>query len=234
MPKCPQCFHVHYRRTDMDNTLYSVNVSVFGDEKLFCEIYSQMPQERKDKIDRLKFGKDKYLSLGAGFLLEYVKRQYGITSPVKTTKYGKPYFENCNLHFNLSHSGSRALCAVSEHNIGCDIELVTKYNKRLAKRFFTENEFEYLQSLSPQDQDRLFFTIWCRKESYMKAVGLGLALSPERIETVDDNGSLKNSIFSEKNYFFFGPASPDYGLACCIEENNDAPCFIPLNPKIRK
>ena len=44
----------------------------------------------------------------------------------------------------------------------------------LAKRFFTEKEASYLESLSPQEKIETFFRFWTAKEAYLKATGEGL------------------------------------------------------------
>ena len=38
---------------------------------------------------------------------------------------GKPYFENANIHFSISHCNGYAACAISEEGpVGIDIELI--------------------------------------------------------------------------------------------------------------
>lgn len=83
---------------------------------------------------------------------------------------GKPYLkENKNFCFNISHSGNAVAVAVSNTEIGVDIEKIRKADFRVCNRFFTENEKEYVGN-----SDRRFFEIWTKKEAYIKLNGLAL------------------------------------------------------------
>lgn len=84
---------------------------------------------------------------------------------------GKPYFANFPLFFSLSHSGDFVFCAVSEREIGADLQEETDADwETLSRRFFSVRERERLSK-------ELFFRIWCRKEAYAKLTGEGLAAS---------------------------------------------------------
>lgn len=86
------------------------------------------------------------------------------------TDLGKPYFESLPIRFSLSHSGCRAILAVSDREIGADIQQMRDVNLRLAERFFTEREQEYVAG------DKLrFFEVWTKKEAYGKWRGDGFA-----------------------------------------------------------
>lgn len=61
--------------------------------------------------------------------------------------------------------------------IGCDIEQMKKYNPKVARRFFTNAEYQNLEHAADQNaQAKLFFQYWTRKESVLKLTGLGMAL----------------------------------------------------------
>lgn len=84
---------------------------------------------------------------------------------------GKPYFSNYpQFHFSISHSGDYAVCAVSEKEVGVDIQEIRPVKTDIAKRFFTEDEKAWIA----QDA-RHFFRIWSAKESYVKLTGRGMA-----------------------------------------------------------
>ena len=96
---------------------------------------------------------------------------------------GKPIIEQPRdarrWHFNLSHSGRFALLAISDTTpVGVDIERkrVLGDEAAVAKRFFSAAEQQtYFQVSTPLKKDT-FFAIWTRKEAYIKAIGLGLAM----------------------------------------------------------
>ena len=94
---------------------------------------------------------------------------------------GKPFLdESCNqinLKFNLSHSQNCALYVMSLNNsIGVDLECINSKTDvvSLAQRFFSPSEFAVIESVSPEQQQQLFFRYWTCKEAYLKATGTGL------------------------------------------------------------
>lgn len=82
-----------------------------------------------------------------------------------------------NLCFNLSHSHECALYAISQsREVGIDLE----YTRRtidgmgLARRFFSQQEYDALALLSGETQTRRFFECWTCREAFLKARGTGL------------------------------------------------------------
>ena len=98
-----------------------------------------------------------------------------------TNDYGKPYVQNegADARFNLSHSGSLALIAISQgREISVDVEIVRDDDSfdRIAARYFSLAETLALQA-TPETQRHASFTqIWTKKEAYIKARGLGMAI----------------------------------------------------------
>jgi 4'-phosphopantetheinyl transferase len=92
---------------------------------------------------------------------------------------GKPYLPGSDLQFNLSHSGEMALLAVTLHReVGVDIEWTARSVdfEGIAPRFFAAGEVQAFTALPDRERRRAFFTIWTRKEAYIKACGQGLYL----------------------------------------------------------
>lgn len=88
---------------------------------------------------------------------------------------GKPFIVGQeDVFFNLSHSGEYVVCAVSDREVGVDIEKRAKARMEVAGRFFHEQEVRMLKSLSGIEQDQLFFNYWSVKESFLKYIGTGL------------------------------------------------------------
>jgi 4'-phosphopantetheinyl transferase len=94
------------------------------------------------------------------------------------TEHGKPYIANHNgLTFNLSHSDHIAYVAIgSTGEIGIDVELHRHMDDvlRLAEAVFSPDEIQEIESVSADTQIARFLHCWTRKESYVKAVGVGL------------------------------------------------------------
>lgn len=98
-------------------------------------------------------------------------------------EHGKPMLpKESGFYFNLSHSGDYALCAVSDREIGADIQRHEKYADRLAERFFHPEELAYLKEA--KDSKRCFYDIWCLKESCIKCTGRGLSTGLEKFSVV--------------------------------------------------
>ena len=92
----------------------------------------------------------------------------------------KPFLNSTEwkgLAFNVSHSHGQALVALTRNRqLGIDIEYIRKdvdFNK-LAKRFFSENEYKALLDYEGETV-RAFFSTWTRKEAFVKAIGKGIA-----------------------------------------------------------
>ena len=150
-------------------------VSELEDEALFARGLSSLPwQERREKILRLRSPLGRRLALGAGLLLSHALREAGAEElRLDCGPQGKPFLTACpQLHFNLSHSGSLALCAVAEFPVGADVEKIGPCRPGVARRCFRPEELDWL-ARSP-DPDRDFVRLWTRKESYLKLLGIGL------------------------------------------------------------
>ena len=90
---------------------------------------------------------------------------------------GKPSLIDRNIKFNLSHSSDLAVYGFTNNrNIGVDLEYLKDMPdaENLAKRFFSNNEYQAISSLQPSYKQQAFFQIWTAKEAYLKATGVGL------------------------------------------------------------
>lgn len=97
-----------------------------------------------------------------------------ITTPyeIKNTKHGKPYIENTNIEFNISHTNTHLLIALSRHTpIGCDIEThnPTTDTMHLAQRFYPHADHLALtQITNPTQQAAQFYQQWTLREAITK------------------------------------------------------------------
>ena len=104
---------------------------------------------------------------------------------------GKPALTPCAaatpIAFNLSHSASRALCAIAGFDtVGVDIEAVKESRDLLpiARRFFSEAERAQLMALPEAQQCPAFYQCWSSKEALLKAWGTGLATPLDKFSVV--------------------------------------------------
>lgn len=87
------------------------------------------------------------------------------------------------MSFNLSHSGGTALIALAPAGrVGVDVEAVRPVPDwpRIVRSHFSAAETSALARLSGEEGRRAFFACWTRKEAFVKAVGLGLAMPLDR------------------------------------------------------
>lgn len=162
--------------------IYIASTNELEDEHLFAHLYQTVSKERREKIDRLRFSKDKRLSLAAEVLLRKALERNGISEfETAVSEHGKPFLRgNSFIKFNLSHSEERVMCVISGQETGCDVEKIRDTDYKIAKHFFAPEEWDMLERSAAQGQDKkqeMFFRLWTLKESFMKAVGLGMGLS---------------------------------------------------------
>lgn len=171
--------------------------------------YPLVSRKRQEKIDFYIFEKDKKLSCGAYLLLKKMLAEANITDPVfKTEKYGKAYISNHeNIHFNLSHSGKIVLCAISDREVGADVEYIDpEIDLNIARHYFYNSEYENIMNAKSRQEE--FFKYWVLKESYMKYTGLGMNLKLDSFEIIikdkirlkNDKEKLKFNLFDIGDY----------------------------------
>ncbi len=89
-------------------------------------------------------------------------------------KNGKPSLaEHPEIRFNLSHCDGLAVCLFSPHECGADCESIRTYKPRTAQRVCSDSELAALEQA--EDRDFLFTRLWTLKESYVKAIGIGIS-----------------------------------------------------------
>ena len=111
---------------------------------------------------------------------------------------GRPELRCGGLYFSISHSENIVACAVSEKNIGLDVQLERKYSPALVVRFFSKPEVDLYSSST--DKDDVFFRIWSMKESYVKATGKGISYGLNKFSVLQDGTGLFDgtSFWSER------------------------------------
>ena len=142
-------------------------------KKRVCVFYTYIDERSVADDPRVR---TKYISEMGGRLLEYaVSRLYRIGVPEllrSKGEHGKPYF--CvppEIRVNISHSGNLVMCAVSDFEIGIDVQKCMNTD-RIAKKIMSPDEYEkYLTSPGRED---FFFRVWVMKESYVKWTGDGI------------------------------------------------------------
>lgn len=158
--------------------VYLLNVTSL-EQEMFPKALASLPKIRQEKVLSYVFEKDQRLSLGAGLLLEFWRRQQQIPLDGFTeSDRGKPELSaQFPFFFNLSHAEEYVLFAASSHPIGVDIEKIASNFLEIAEAYFTKQEQRQIFSTENiAQQEQTFFRLWTLKESYMKATGQGFHL----------------------------------------------------------
>ncbi len=129
--------------------------------------------------------------------------------------------------FNVSHSAGLALLAVGcpRDLIGIDVEAIraSLEFESMARRFFAPGEVAALLALPSEQRTAAFFACWTRKEAYIKARGLGLAIPLDGFEVSLVPGDAPRLIRptaddphgAEWTMMKLDPG-PDYAAALCV------------------
>ncbi len=211
----------------MQTLVYIANTESLKETGLYNSAFDAVSPERREKVLRYRFLKDRVLSLGAEVLLRKALTDCGIEIPEIHYGFeinGKPFLKGVEgFNFNISHSEDLVMVAVSENETGCDIEKITETDLDIAKKFFFREEYENIAALpASEERNELFFRYWTLKESFMKATGLGMRLPLDSFQILignDGKTGVRQSV-DTKNYNFTEiDAFPGYKCAVCTAGN---------------
>lgn len=153
----------------MNQLLYIQSEAV---RHLMCRAEKLLSDERLERFNALKRENDKLDCLAVSVLLE--RALDGEMTLYYKDKNGCPKLHDGRF-ISISHSGGIACIALSDKEVGVDIQSPCARNYlSIARVAFHEKEIEKLKASEDIQAD--FFNLWCLKESYMKARGLGFAL----------------------------------------------------------
>lgn len=203
--------------------IYAAKVCEIPDE-LFACLCSLLDSDRLKKVRTLQNKKERLRSIYAGLLLRhtFLKEGYGeeLWQQIEISKgcYGKPYMSNCkNFFYSLSHSGEWVICAVDDREIGADIQEVGELKMAVAKRFYSDNEYDRLlkYETDKNKQTAEVYRMWAAKESCVKLTGRGIGAGISMYVTNSDYTHImdreKNSRFTIKLY----EEIPGYIICAC-------------------
>ncbi len=150
--------------------------------------YARLLSKREqDKVARFRNPLHRSRAMAVRVQLRLLLSNYLMLEPqqidFQTQQYGKPILSNTNLAFNLSHSGSDGLVAVSMNpQMGVDIEHWRTLDNidGMVERNFSITEKEIWQGIPEEHRIPAFFQHWTAKEAFIKATGRGLGLGLAR------------------------------------------------------
>lgn len=173
-----------------------VTVALLNCEGINEEVYNSarcfVTANRLKKTDNLVEYRDRVLSVMSEFiLLYYLRTHYGIrVSNFSENNRGKPYIAGKEfIKFNISHTRNIVSVAISEQNIGIDVEMspsaTDKQIIQLIDFCFSEKEKFYINFGEPGYAHR-FYEVWTRREAYFKCLGCGLSIKNNKKDISED------------------------------------------------
>lgn len=155
------------------------------DEAQAARLEARLSADERARAARFRMGRDRRRFIAARGTLRVLLGQTLDQEPSRLLftygAHGKPALllpESAPpLAFNMSHSGEIGLIALRRGGeIGIDVELVREDFawEGIAERFYCAAEIAWLRNLPPAAQYDGFFTLWTRKEAYLKALGEGV------------------------------------------------------------
>ncbi|MBA4537131.1 4'-phosphopantetheinyl transferase superfamily protein [Bacillus aquiflavi] len=145
----------------------------------YKKLVSFISSDKREKLSRFYYKRDTYRSLLGDILVRLFLWEHFLI-PNNQIKYsfnqfGKPQLKlPFPFSFNISHSEDWVICVFDHKNVGIDIEKINNVNLQIAKRYFSQIEYEDLISLNEPMRTKYFFDLWTLKESFLKCIGTGL------------------------------------------------------------
>jgi 4'-phosphopantetheinyl transferase len=164
--------------------IYSINIHSLEKDK--ARLTALLDDERREKLNAFRQGKDALRSLAGGLLM----RRAAGGKPIRYTEKGKPFVEG-GPFFSVSHSGDYAAAVVSQSAyVGIDIENTENMRggkfSALAQKAFHPEELAYFAEKPERER---FYEIWTQKEAFVKMKGEGLGLGLKTFTVLPLSGS---------------------------------------------
>ena len=162
--------------------IYRMRLEAHGER--LDSLYELLAPEERERAARFRFEQHRRQFVACRGTLREILAPYLGQHPARIAfiynRHGKPSVSNSDVRFNVSHSGGWGLQAVTRGGeVGIDLERIDPgfAQDQIPERYFSLREVAQLRALPADQQTAAFFRCWTRKEAYIKARGLGLALA---------------------------------------------------------
>jgi len=205
----------------MKTKIFATNIENFS--KHYQLGLNLVSEKKREEISKFWFKEDRWRKLISALLLRYVVIKYlGIKDCcILLNKYGKPSLKNYpDFHFNISHSGNWVVIAIGDSSIGIDIEVIKQFRDfmEIGKNYFSKMEYDVLINSHSSKKLDLFYEIWTKKESLIKAEGKGLSISLKSFSVPLDTVSTLS--YNDNIWNFYTPDFIDlnYKFSLCTTD----------------
>ncbi len=174
----------------MRNQLYIIKLDSCENFSVYKSYVRLLSPDKQSHINGLRNNTSKRLSLLADVLIRYIASKFLNRKNKELwfdkNAYGKPYLVGFpEFHYNISHTKYMIAVGISDYPIGVDVERIQLAKLKIARRFFHEQELDYIFS-HPRKIDKCFYEIWTKKEAYVKRDGRGMFLNFRAFNVMQD------------------------------------------------
>lgn len=161
----------------------------------YTNFYATLPLPIQQQLNRYYREQDRLAGIIGKNLLRYGLRKLGLEATaleaMQYTATNRPYLAHDPwVDFNLSHSESLVVCAISVvARVGVDVEKEKAISLVNFQASFSGRQWETLESSAhPQ---KLFYQLWVQKEALVKADGSGLGVPFAEIDMMENTSLLQ-------------------------------------------
>ena len=148
------------------------NINNYTD-KYLDEFLKRIPIRKQATISKYRTATRRKQAIIGEILLSQLLKKFNVdynSINITFNENGKPYIKNSLLYYNISHSNEFVMCAVSEKELGVDIEKIRPFDSRIMDKIITKEDHVVLGGISPKN----VLQIYVRKEAYIKAYGYSI------------------------------------------------------------
>lgn len=137
--------------------------------------------------------------------------------------YGKPYCQDSDVHFSISHSGGMVWAAFSRNApVGIDVQKrLPLYDLMGIALHLHPQEFQDIDNFSANERNAAFYRCWARKEAVLKVLGKGLSLPLDSFRVRVDRGCSDWIAFLSAKALCATTGARDQWPSSCGEQNEN-------------
>ena len=129
-------------------------------------------------------------------------------------EHGKPFLHGRDdFQFSFSHAGGYVAFVCGKRSVGVDIERTDREKENIARKHFTENEYEAIYTR----KEKTFAEIWTAKEAYVKYLGTGLSKGLNTFDVLDDSTGCRFVSFDIPG---------GYTATVCLDTDDEVTCRV--------
>ncbi|GFS15813.1 L-aminoadipate-semialdehyde dehydrogenase-phosphopantetheinyl transferase [Elysia marginata] len=188
--------------------------------------------EEKERIGKFMFRRDAKAAMVGRLLMRFsLSKILGIPSRTllfKRTEKGKPYLVSpidrcnprCDVSFNVSHQGDYVVFAAERGSpLGVDIMKVewprntpvSAFFKTMHRQYTDQEWSEVKRYRDEMDQLKVFYRLWCLKESIVKAYGTGIGFEVSRLNfSFGCQNVLEDEVIADTKVEIDGDPAPEW------------------------